>query len=69
MANRPMPNIRTNVGGSHMGAIDNISSRNYNLRPTVNPGGFDAVPSIPLMYRENEIQELDMHKTNMRKSI
>jgi hypothetical protein len=69
VSNRPVANASTNMGGAHLQAIDEISSRQYYLRPTVNPGGFDPVPTIPQEYHENSIQELDMHKSRMRQSI
>jgi len=67
--NRPSANIMTNSGGSHMQAVDEISSRQFNLRPTVTPGGFDPVPSMPMSYHENSIQELDVQKSRMKRSI
>lgn len=67
--NRPTPEVRTNYGGNHLQVEDNISSRSYHLKPTVNSGGFDPTPSIPQTYHENSIQDLDGQKTRMRKSI
>jgi hypothetical protein len=67
--NRPNTMAMTNYGGGHMQVIDNISSRNYNLKPTVNAGGFDAVPSLPQTYHENTIQEVDLQKSKLRRSI
>lgn len=67
--NRPSAHVTTNIGGSHMQAVDEISSRQYYLRPTVNPGGFESVPSIPMAYHENSIQELDLQKSKIRHSI
>lgn len=68
-ANRPVTQAMTNTGGSHMQAVDEISSRQFYLRPTVTPGGFDPAPSMPMVYHENSIQELDMQKSTMRRSI
>ena len=67
--NRPIANVMTNIGGGYKQAIDEISSREFYLRPTVKPGGFDPVPSMPMVYHENSIQEMDMEKSKMRKSI
>lgn len=67
--NRPVAHVMTNGGGAHMQAVDEISSRQFNLRPTVTPGGFDPVPSVPMYYHENSIQELDVQKSRMRRSI
>jgi hypothetical protein len=69
VANRPTTQAVTNMGGSHLQAVDEISSRQYYLRPTVNPGGFDAVPTLPQEYHENSIQEVDLNKSRLRRSI
>lgn len=69
IANRPTPDVMTNMGGSHMQSVDQISSREYYLRPTVSAGSFDAVPTMPMVYHENSIQEFDNQKSRMRNSI
>jgi hypothetical protein len=66
--NRPHTTAHTNMGGSI--GIDVISSRNYNLRPTISAGGFNPTPSsVPMSYKENSIQELDGEKTKLRRSV
>ena len=67
--NRPHVNVTTNIGGNHLQNIDEISSREHYLRPTVNPGSFDPSPSIPMSYHENSIQDLDAQKSRIRRSI
>lgn len=67
--NRPLANAFTNHGGNHMQSIDNISSRNYNLKPTISAGGFDGTMNLPQLYHENSIQEVDVQKMNIRRSI
>ena len=67
--NRPMPEAITNIGGNHMQTVDNISSRQYNLKPTVNPGGFDGAPTMPTFNRENNLIDVDNDKSRMRQRI
>jgi hypothetical protein len=69
MVNRPMPDVATNIGGSHLQAVDMITSRSVNLKPTVRGGGFDPIPTIPTYERENQLQEFDIEKSRMRKSV
>lgn len=68
--NRPNTSAQTNYGSRQFQTIDNISSRNYNLKQTINAGGFNPTPSaIPQVYKDNSIQELDSQRTQMRKNI
>lgn len=67
--NRPTPDVVSNLGGNHLQSVDMISSRQYNLRPTVNPGGFSGVPTLPTFNRENSIQDFDTEKTRMRQRV
>ena len=67
VSNRPAAQATTNMGGGQ--AIDEISSRQYYLRPTINAGGFNPVPTMPQEYHENSIQEFDMHKSKIRHTI
>ncbi len=64
--NRPMPEASTNIGGGH---TDFIGSRQYNLKPTINSGSFDSVPTMPTFNRENTLQGFDTEKTQMRQRV
>jgi hypothetical protein len=58
-----------NIGSSYMGKTDDITKKQYNLKPTINAGGFDPVPTVPMMYHENTIQEIDHQRSKLRRSI
>lgn len=66
--NRPTPEVTSNIGRDVQN-IDNISSRNYNLRPTINAGSMEAIPTMPTVYRENNLESFDSQKSKMRQSI
>ncbi len=67
--NRPTTSMTTNHGSMRRQAIDNISSRNFNLKPTVTAGGYDPTPSMPSIQRQQEITEFDNQKSQMRDKI
>jgi hypothetical protein len=65
---RPVSNAYTNIGTTQI--INNTPvNRDYNLRPTITPGGFNPVPTMPLVYRANTIQEFDTEKSKLRKNV
>jgi len=64
--NRPSVTANTNVRAER--TVDNLN-RNYNLKPTINIGGFEAVPSIPTSDRQNNLQDFDTDKSRMRQRI
>lgn len=66
--NRPMVNMTSSIG-RNISNTDNISSRDFNLRPKVSPGGFEMAPSIPSTQRVGEITEFDTEKSQMRRRI
>jgi hypothetical protein len=49
--------------------IDSVSSRNYNLRPTINAGSFHENVGKPLAYHENDNVNVDSQKSEMRSRI
>ena len=51
------------------GGGEGDSSRIYNLRPTINAGGMDAVPSMPTFDRNAGMTEFDTEKTRLRNRI
>jgi hypothetical protein len=67
--NRPTAQAFVNVGGGQRQKIDNITNRNFNLRPTIQAGGFDPTPTMPTSSRENRIIDLDAQKVKMRNAV
>lgn len=66
--NRPTPEVFSNVGRD-IQSVDNISSRRYNLRPTITAGSMEAIPTMPTLYRENNLTGFDMHKSRLKQNI
>lgn len=67
--NRPNAFATTQIGGGNYG-IDTVSSREYSLKPTVNPGGFSPNVGIPTVERsENILTEFDTEKSRMRQRV
>jgi hypothetical protein len=64
--NRPAVEATTSYRGPQ--TVDNIN-RQYNLRPTVNPGGFESVPTMPSVDRENKLLDFDNDKSRMRQRV
>ena len=64
--NRPATEVTTSYRGSK--TVDNMN-RQYNLRPTISAGGFEAVPSVPSVDRQNILQDFDTDKSRMRQRI
>jgi len=67
-ANRPHAIGITNQSGGRQHGGDNMSSRNYNLKPTINPGSFQGKATIPVLHQENNIPQLESlrQRTNRR---
>lgn len=65
-SNRPHAIGITNHGGGQH--VDNISSRQYNLKPTINAGGFQGKATMPTLHHENNIPHLESlrQRTNRR---
>ena len=68
--NRPNTEAQTSHT-TRSGGIDNISSRQYHLRPTINAGGFDgsAHAGKPTYDRENHLTDFDNDKSRMRQLV
>ena len=56
--NRPVTQGSTNHGSVQRQAVDNISSRQYRLNPTVSPGGFDGRAGLPALQRGRGVPTL-----------
>jgi len=67
--NRPNTSMTTNQGMHRMPAQNEMNDRRYVLKPTVNPGGMEPSPSMPMLSRENEPIEFDTAKVHMRQRI
>lgn len=67
--NRPVTRARTNIVSNQYQPNDDISNRHIQLRPTINPGSWEQIPSVPTIQREQQITEFDDSKIAMRKQI
>lgn len=67
-SNRPLASATTNRGARHQ-TVNNISSRHYNLKPTVTPGGYVPNASRPMVTHENHLTQFDTERTKMRQKI
>jgi hypothetical protein len=65
--NRPIASAFTNIVG--IGGIIDDNPKEYRLKQTISPGGFEPKGNLPMEYRENTIQEFDTSKTQMREKI
>lgn len=66
--NRPLAFAETNFN-PRVGRLDDISSRDFSLKPRVNPGEFEAKGNMPLLYRENGIVDVDRQKQDFRNRV
>jgi hypothetical protein len=66
--NRPVTSGTTNIGSLQRQTIDNISSRQYKLAPTIQAGSYNPKPSIPTVNRQ-KITEFDNQKSLMRQRV
>lgn len=67
--NRPVTQVNTSYGDSRKQVYDIISNRDYNLKPTINAGGYTENIGMPSIVRQQELTEFDTHKSDMRKKI
>ena len=65
--NRPTTSAITNVG-QNIGH-EQITSTQYNLKPTINAGSFAGEVSKPTIHRGSNLVEFDARKTDMRKKV
>ena len=66
-SNRPSTEASTNLRGPQNSEY--YMNREYSLKPTINAGAFESVPSIPSVNRENMLQDFDNDKSRMRQRI
>ena len=66
--NHPLTNATTNKAMQRR-VVDNNNNTVYNLRPTINPGGMEGVPTMPTLLRGSEITEFDNNKVDIRRKI
>jgi len=67
-SNRPSAEASTNLRGPQNSEY--YMNREYVLKPTINPGGFESVPSIPSVNRDNNVlQDFNNDKSKMRQRI
>jgi hypothetical protein len=64
-----MASAQTNFGFHRMPTFNEDNDRHYVLKPTVNPGGFDPTPSMPMTIHENQPIEFDSQKVKMRQRV
>lgn len=69
--NLPIHSITTNTGTGKSGSIDTISSRDFKLIPTINPGSFEGRAGIPSIDRggNDRGMSLQSEKTLMARKI
>lgn len=67
--NRPMASASTNLGARAIQKIDNISNRDYTLKPTINAGEYNPNVGRPQVFHPNQIIEFDQSKMGMRQKI
>lgn len=67
-SNRPSAVGVTNRGGGRKNGGDNLGSRQYNLKPTINAGSFKGKATMPVLHHENTLPELESlrQRTNRR---
>lgn len=65
--NRPITQASTNMTGRQQ--FDEVGSREYALKPTVNAGGYNPNVGLPLTYHENTNYNMDSQRTDFRKKV
>lgn len=65
--NRPITQATTNMTGRQK--FDEVGSREYALKPTVNAGGYNPSVGIPLTYHENTDYNMDTQRTDFRRKV
>lgn len=66
--NRPNIDATTNYTTNHQ-VFDNHIDREYRLKYTVSPGGMEALPTMPQVYREGGEYNIDTQKIKMNQRI
>ena len=68
VSNHPLASATTNKGLQRKGK-DNNNTTIYTLKPTINPGGIEGLPTMPIVDRGKNIIEFDTDKVKMRQRI
>jgi len=66
LPNRPVTSATTNHGFHRMPAFDESTARTKMLRPTIQPGGFDPTPTMPMVLHENQAVNFDNERNSLR---
>ena len=70
---RNMPNAQamSNPGNSRRGVMDEMTSRDYRLKPTINAGGFDGRGVLPMQNRMQDVmaQRYESEKTKINRRV
>lgn len=67
--NRPATSCYSNQGSTSTQTYDTISNRNYNLKPTINPGGMNIGGTMPSQERVQSQVQLNSSKLARNKFI
>jgi len=66
--NRPIAHGATNHRSTRQ-QVDNISSRQYNLTPTINAGGFTGRGTMPTQNRESNITQHETYQQQINRKV
>jgi hypothetical protein len=67
--NLPQTSVTANYGTIQRQTIDNLSSRDYKLKPTINAGSFEGKASLPLNKRMVNINSFETDKQKMGRQV
>uniref|UniRef100_A0A6C0EJB3 Uncharacterized protein n=1 Tax=viral metagenome TaxID=1070528 RepID=A0A6C0EJB3_9ZZZZ len=67
--NRPFAFATSNPGVRDRQAIDEITSRDYNLKPTVNPGGYMPNQGRPAIDYNQGLPQFDLERSQLRQRV
>ena len=68
ISNHPLASATTNRGMQRKGK-DNNNNTIYTLKPTINTGGLEGLPTMPIVDRGKNITEFDTDKVKLRQRI
>lgn len=66
--NRPVTQGTTNRVAGHQ-VLDEISSRKFGLKPTINAGGFEGKATVPSMNRENNTSNHETYQQQINRKV
>jgi hypothetical protein len=67
-SNHPVTSMTTNMGSRHQ-VQDTFANREYNLRPTITPGGYNPNVEMPSVTMDRNLTQFDNQKAVMRSRI